>query len=65
MMIELRNWEARRSGGRITITGVDGNGRPRKIVNVDTIVAVVPEASMANAYPIATDRHGVKYVLIC
>lgn len=34
----IRGWAAKRSGGKITITGTDvDDGRPVKIIGVDTI----------------------------
>lgn len=35
--MKLKNWKARRAGGRITITGFDEAGNPAKVVGVDVI----------------------------
>lgn len=46
----MQNWKARRSGGRITITGKDADGKDVKIPNVDTIEPGMP------GHVIATDK---------
>lgn len=56
-MKQLKNWTARRAGGRITINGVDAQtGNPIKVVGVDTIEAGSP-------FPIATHKDGEKFEL--
>jgi hypothetical protein len=50
------HWLARRSGGRITITGKDGSGAPLKAAAIDTIQ---PE----NGQLIATDKDGRRFIL--
>ncbi|WP_309628772.1 hypothetical protein [Brevundimonas sp.] len=55
-METLKNWSARRSGGRITINGLDETGHPEKVPNVDTIVIDAGEI-------IATDKNGEKWRL--
>lgn len=57
-MMTLTNWTAKRAGGRITVTGVDGEGQPKKITGIDQI-----EAGKEGAPPIATDKDGTKYYL--
>lgn len=52
----LRNWKAKRAGGKITITGVNQDDRPEKVVGVDTIEAGNP--------PVATDKSGKRYLLL-
>ena len=37
-MARLTDWEARRSGGRITVYGNDPDGKAAKITKVDIIV---------------------------
>lgn len=51
----LHNWTAKRAGGRITLTGVDETGAPRKIVGIDTITFGKP--------PVATHKSGDVYLL--
>lgn len=53
----LKNWSAKRAGGRITLTGVDETGAPRKIVGIDTI------SSLNGKAPVATHRSGDIYIL--
>lgn len=56
-MDTLKSWSARRSGGRITINGVDETGHPSKHPNVDTIVVV-------DGKVIATDKSGDRIQLL-
>lgn len=56
-MQRVINWEARRSGGSITINGQDEAGELVKIVDVDKIEAGTP-------YPIATDKSGACFELL-
>lgn len=57
-MRKLRNWTAKRAGGRITIDGVDGDtGAPVKVVGVENI-------KPGEDRPIATDKDGNEYGLI-
>lgn len=61
-MTRVKDWKARRAGGRITIIGTDADpdgGGPIKIVGVDLI-----EAGEAGKPPIATDRSGERYELV-
>jgi hypothetical protein len=53
----VTNWNARRAGGRITITGKDVNGEEIKVVGVDVIK---PEGDKI----VATARDGRKWELI-
>lgn len=58
-MMKIKEWKAKRAGGRITITGVDAvAGGPVKIVGVDQI-----EAGKRGKPPIATDKDGTEYEL--
>lgn len=60
-MRKLKNWTARRAGGRITITGQDAEtGAEVKVTNVDTIDGP-PEPGDAT---IATDKDGERYNLV-
>lgn len=36
-MIKIKNWTAKRAGGKITIAGVTLKNEPIKVVGVDTI----------------------------
>lgn len=55
-MQTLKNWSAKRAGGRITISGIDAaTNQPCKIVGVDRIEAGRP--------PVAIDKDDVKYEL--
>ena len=51
MMQHLKNWNARRAGGRITIVHAEG-----KVVGVDKIEPV-------DGRIVATDKNGAQYVL--
>lgn len=55
-MDTLKNWSARRSGGRITING-SRHGGTLKVPNVDTIVC-------RDGKVIATDKDGATYQLL-
>lgn len=56
-MHTLKNWKARRAGGRITITGTDAlTGRDDKIVGVDFI-------EPAGHGCRAVDKHGAEHRL--
>lgn len=55
-MKKLTEWIARRSGGRITITGKDETGSIIKVPNIDKI-------EFARPAPIATDKDGSSYAL--
>lgn len=52
----VKNWTAKRAGGRITVYGEYTDGTPRKVVGVDSIRAAKP-------WPVATDKNGVEYEL--
>jgi hypothetical protein len=57
--MRIKEWTAKRAGGRITITGVDADaGGPVKIVGVDKIAA-----GKGGTMPIATDKDGKTYDL--
>lgn len=66
-METLKNWTAKRAGGRITITGETADGKPRKVVGVDTIEAggatVGTGELNERVVPVATDKNGVNYAL--
>lgn len=38
--MNLKDWKARRAGGRITVTGTDENGNDAKITNVEFVEPV-------------------------
>lgn len=59
-MEELRNWTAKRAGGRITIYAEGLDGRSRRITNVDTIRG----GDIWEAHPIARDAKGEEYRLL-
>lgn len=56
-MHTLKNWRARRAGGRITVVGTEADERPGKIVGVDVIE---PRGGRI----IATDKHGTEHELL-
>jgi hypothetical protein len=57
-MRKLKNWTAKRAGGRITIDGVDAEtGKPVKVAGVDTI-----DPSSTN--PIAAHKDGEHFELL-
>lgn len=59
-MDTLKSWTARRSGGRITINGIDvETGMPMKVPNIDTIVA-----SAGSKSAVATDKNGEQFELV-
>lgn len=55
-METLKNWKARRAGGRITIVGTDDTDHPSKIVGVDVI-------EPRDGKIIAIDRNGEEFEL--
>lgn len=55
-MHALKNWKARRAGGRITVVGSEIDGSPGKIVGVDVIE---PRGGKI----IATDKDGTDHEL--
>lgn len=55
-MIVLKNWTAKRAGGRITLTGVAHDGLTLKVVGVDTITGSARGI-------IATHKSGQNYQL--
>lgn len=58
----LREWTARRAGGRITVHGVDiSTNTPTKITNVDTIT---PPSDHSLHEVLATDVRGTVHRLI-
>ena len=59
----LRNWRAKRAGGRITIYGDEGTGaasRNTKIVGVDTITP----GAVHEGVCYALDKDGVTHTLL-
>lgn len=53
----IKNWTAKRAGGRITVYGFDAKtGDPVRVVGVDQIQGGVP-------WPVATDKDGRAYGL--
>lgn len=54
---QIFNWTAKRAGGRITITGVNDQGQPRKVVGVDSI-------DSSPGGPMAIDKNGTHYCLM-
>lgn len=60
-MTTLRNWNAKRAGGRITAYGTDIDTNERaKITNIDSIE---PPLAASEHCVIATDKDGVKHKL--
>ena len=55
---KIINWSARRAGAKITITGETANGKPIKIVGVETI-----EAGKNGGNPMAIDMSDERYEL--
>lgn len=56
--VQLRNWSAKRAGGRITITAVYvASGEPARITGIETIVGGAGKPT------IATGQDGVRYEL--
>ena len=55
--MKIRNWKARRAGGRITINGFGEGGNPVKIVGVDVIE---PRGSSI----VAVDKDRVEHILL-
>jgi hypothetical protein len=56
-MKKITDWKARRSGGRITITGTDETGAHERWANIDTIERQ-PEGQI-----VATDKDGEHFEL--
>ena len=56
-MTKLKNWKARRSGGRITITGVDETGESKSIANID---AIEVNPSTGSVFAFHRDGHVVQ-----
>jgi hypothetical protein len=67
-MHTLKDWKARRAGGRITVNGVDNaTGQPVKIVGVDVITpgqGKVGPTFKARPFATAVDKHGTEHTLI-
>jgi hypothetical protein len=58
IMTRIKNWEAKRAGGRITVNGVDAEtNKPLKVAGIDVIEPIAGKA-------IATHKGGDKYELI-
>lgn len=55
-MKSLKDWSAKRAGGRITVTGKDETGQITKVVGVDTIEA-------QGVGTVATHKSGEQYLL--
>jgi hypothetical protein len=60
-MHTLRNWTAKRAGGRITVYGEDDSGASTKVVGVDRI-EVLHFADRSSV--IATDKDGQRHELL-
>lgn len=58
-MHTLKNWKARRAGGRITVTGDETDGTAGKIVGVDYIEPREAEGGRI----VAVDKNGVEHEL--
>lgn len=56
-MEQISNWKARRSGGRITITGHDETGTAERWPNIDTI-------EQRDGAIVATDKDGQQFRLV-
>ena len=62
--MNLKNWSAKRAGGRITIVGVEiETGDPKKIVGVDCITPVEVVEAPLNLVCLALDKDGVYHGL--
>lgn len=63
----VKNWKAKRAGGRITIYGENVAGQPRRVVGVDLIEAggatVETDSRGERLVPVATDKNGARYAL--
>ncbi len=60
--MHLKDWKAKRAGGRMTVYGTPFiGGAPTKIVGVDTIVP--GESPAGNPCCVATDKNGVAHTL--
>jgi hypothetical protein len=57
-MEKIIEWKARRSGGRITITGKDETEHPSRWPNIDTI------EPMPAGRVVATDKNGERFELV-
>lgn len=72
----LKDWQAKRAGGRITVTGTDvETGETTKLVGVDAITPAAligtqkrflspPEKVILQAWVAAVDMHGVAHRLM-
>lgn len=58
-MRTLRNWTAKRAGGRITVYGQDEHGAATKVVGVDSITST-GVGSRAYCFAVAKDGEQVK-----
>ncbi len=57
-MQKIKNWEAKRAGGRITVNGVDAaTGKPLKVAGVEAIEPLEGKV-------IATHHSGSEYELL-
>lgn len=53
-------WQAKRSGGRITVYGKDEAGKDIKVPHVDVIQPITGTRNV-----MATDKDGKVYILVC
>lgn len=61
----LKNWRARRAGGRITVYGEDHQtGQQVKITNVDDIKPGGPHRDGPGGYCVAVDKDSVSHRLL-
>lgn len=60
-MHTLRNWRAKRAGGRITVYGEDDSGASTKVPNVDVIV---PRQMGGRTIIVAIDKNNIMHELI-
>lgn len=67
-MEKIKHWKARRSGGRITITGIDETGHAIKVAAIDTItvekVAITVDKMVDRPVVVATDKNGERFELV-
>lgn len=57
----VREWQAKRSGGRITVTGRGPGGGPVKIPNVDTIT---PDSDKHSCIAVDKDKKEFRLIVV-
>lgn len=64
-MIRIKNWSAKRAGGRITLVGVDTlSEKPVKLVGVDLIERRSVGTVQIGQITVATFKDGTEYELV-